>query len=151
MHLEEFAKRQQHYYSREDLRGIFAEVTPESIRLRRAWAELSHDSLAGFAAFIREKVDQVAPETRILFCQPGTADFDGDVTKAITRAFAGKTRPAVRVYGCDYSSDSAISLPKTVFHALYSCQHLPPDFELYHESDTFPHTRFFMSGAKIKS
>lgn len=151
LHLAEFAKRQSRYYSREELLKIFNEETPESIRLRRDWALLSRDSLAGFATLIREKVDRIAPETRILFCQPGTADFDGDVTEAVTRAFAGKTRPAVRVYGCDYSSDSAISLPTTIFHALYSCQHLPPDFELYHESDTFPHTRFFMSAAKTKS
>lgn len=151
LHLAEFATRQNHYYSREELLKIFNEETPESKQLRLDWASLSRDSLAGFAALIREKVDQVAPETRILFCQPGTADFDGDVTEAITRAFAGKTRPAVRVYGCDYASDSAISLPMTVFHSLYSCQHLPSDFELYSESDTFPHTRFFMSDAKIKS
>ncbi len=151
LHLEEFAKRQKHYYSREELCGIFSEVTPESIRLRQAWAELSRDSLVGLATFIRQKVDMVAPETRILLCQPGSADNEGDLTEAVTRAFAGNTRPAVRLYGTSYGNDNAANLPETIFHALYSAQHLPDDFELYHESDTFPHSRFFMSSAKIKS
>lgn len=151
LHLAEFAKRQQHYYSRENLYEIFSKVTPESIRLRRAWAELSRDSLAGLAGLIRQRVDKIAPETRILLCQPGSADIEGDLTEAVTKAFAGKTRPAVRLYGTNYGSDHAENMPETLFHALYSAQHLPADFELYHESDTFPHTRFFMSAAKIKS
>ena len=151
LHLAEFAKQQNKYYSRQELSDIFSRVNPQSIMLRRAWAELSRDSLAGFAGLIRDKVDRIAPETRISLCQSGSADFDGDFTEAVARAFAGKTRPAVRLYGSSYSSDDAASLPETMFHALYSRQHLPSDFEFYHESDTYPHTRFFMSAAKIKS
>ncbi len=151
LHLAEFAKRQQHHYSREELYEIFSKVTPKGVRLRRAWADLSRDSLASLASLIRQKVDRIAPETRIMLCQSGNADFEGDFTEAVTRAFAGKTRPAVRLYGTDYGHDHAERLPETIFHALYCSQHLPTDFELYHESDTFPHTRFFMSSAKIKS
>lgn len=151
LHLAEFAKRQQHPYSREELYQIFSNTTPESIILRRAWAELSRDSLVNLAILIRQKVDRIAPETRISLCQPGGSDFEGDFTELVTRSFAGKTRPAVRLYGSDYGNDHAEKLPEKIFHALYSSQHLPADFELYHESDTFPHTRFFMSSAKIKS
>jgi len=150
-HLDEFAKRQQKYYSREELVKIFKNVNPESIRLRREWAELSRDSLVQLAGSIREKIDLVSPETRVSLCQSGVCDLDGDFTKAVTRAFAGKTRPAVRLYGTSYGSDNPQSLPGNVFHALYSKQHLPDDFECFHESDTYPHTRFFMSAAKIKS
>jgi hypothetical protein len=119
--------------------------------LRRSWAELSRDTLAGFARLVREKVDKVAPETRISLCQAGVSDFDGDFTEAVTRAFAGNTRPMVRLYGSSYSSDEPVSLPGSIFHALYSRQHLPADFECLHESDTYPHTRFFMSAAKLRS
>jgi hypothetical protein len=150
-HLAEFAKRQEHYYSREELIKIFSEVTPESVNLRRAWAELGRDSLSSLADFIRQKIDNIHPETRILLCQPGAADILGDLTENLTKAFAGKTKPAVRLFGTDYGSDNAVSLPQTIFNALYGSQHLPDNFELYHESDTFPHTRFFMSSAKIKS
>lgn len=149
-HLAEFAKKEHKNYSREELIKIFSTVTPKSLLLRRSWAELSRDSLAGFAKLIRDKIDVVAPETRISLCQSGSADFDGDFTEAVTRALAGKTRPAVRLYGSSYSSDDAASIPATMFHALYSRQHLPADFEFYHESDTYPHTRFFMSAAKIR-
>lgn len=151
-HLAEFSKRQGQNYSREELEKIFTDkVTPHSIKLRRAWAELSRDSLTSLAEVIREKVDIIAPETRMLLCQSGICDMDGDFTEAVTKAFAGKTRPAVRLFGSDYSSDEAQSLPKRVFHALYSIQHLPKEFEFYHESDTYPHTRFFMSATKLKS
>ncbi|HHN47467.1 MAG TPA: hypothetical protein ENN08_00780 [Bacteroidales bacterium] len=150
-HLEEFAKRQNRNYSREELMEIFRQVTPESMRLRRAWAELSCDSLVKLALLIRKKIDAIASETRISLCQSGMADFDGDFTEALTQAFAGKTRQAVRLYGTSYSSDDAISLPENIFHALYSRQHLPEKFECFHESDTYPHTRFFMSAAKIRS
>lgn len=150
LHLAEFAKRQKQNYSREELANIFSQVNTKSMSLRRVWAEMSRDSLVNLAALIREKVDRIAPETRISLCQSGSADFDGDFTEAVTRAFAGKTRPAVRLYGSSYSSDDAATLPATIFHALYSRQHLPSDFEFFHESDTYPHTRFFMSASKIK-
>lgn len=151
LHLAEFSKRQNRNYSREELMEIFKTVTPQSMKLRRDWADMSRDSLASLAGLIREKVNNIEPETRISLCQSGVSDFDGDFTEAVTRAFAGKTRPAVRLYGSSYSSDDAASLPATIFHALYSRQHLPDDFEFFHESDTYPHTRFFMSSAKIKS
>jgi len=150
-HLAEFSKRQNKDYSREELTEIFRTVTPESIVLRRAWAELSRDSLAGLASLIREKIDRIAPETRISLCQSGMADFDGNFTEAVAKAFAGNTRPMVRLYGSSYSSDEAVSLPEIIFHALYSRQHLPAGFECLHESDPYPHTRFFMSAAKIMS
>ncbi|MCC7524904.1 MAG: hypothetical protein IT250_08780 [Chitinophagaceae bacterium] len=151
LHLAEFSKRQGRSYSREMLLDMFKKNDDETVALRRSWAELSRDSLAGFAKLIREKVDEIAPETRISLCQSGVADFDGDFTEAVTRAFAGKARPMVRLYGSSYSSDEPVSLPASIFHALYSRQHLPADIECLHESDTYPHTRFFMSAAKLRS
>ena len=153
LHLAEFSRREQKNYSRNELEQFFTlqPTTPKIIELRRSWAVLSRDSLVGLAHSIRKEVDVVAPETRLSLCQSGVADFDGDFTKDVTQAFAGNTRPAVRLYGTSYGSDDAQSLPSTIFHALYSQQHLPASFELFHESDTYPHTRFFMSSAKIKS
>ncbi|MGI6574182.1 MAG: hypothetical protein ACOX19_12500 [Fermentimonas sp.] len=150
-HLAEFNKKLGSSYTREELLDIFSTVTPDSIQLRREWALLSKDSLASLAGLIRQKVDEFAPETRILLCQPGSADIQGDMTEAVTKAFAGKTRPAVRLYGTDYGHDHPEVLPNTIFHVLYCSQRLPTNFELFHESDTFPHTRFFVSSAKIKS
>ncbi|WP_152266808.1 hypothetical protein [Agriterribacter humi] len=151
LHLAEFSKRQGRLFKREELLELFKKSDDATVDLRRSWAELSRDSLAGFAKLIREKVDKVAPETRISLCQAGVSDFDGDFTESVTRAFAGNTRPMVRLYGSSYSSDEPVSLPGSIFHALYSRQHLPADIECLHESDTYPHTRFFMSAAKLRS
>jgi hypothetical protein len=150
LHLKEFAKRTGKEYSREELFKIFSSVTPESIQLRRQWGELSRDTLADFARSAREKIDEVSPETRISLCQSGMSGFDGDFTEAVASAFAGKTKPLVRVYGSAYSSDAAGDIPFALFNVLYSKQNLPEHFELIHESDPYPHTRFFMSAAKLK-
>ena len=151
LHLAEFSKKQGRSFSREVLLELFKKSDDEAVALRRSWAELSRDTLAGFAKLIRAKVDKVAPQTRISLCQSSVADFDGDFTEVVTRAFAGNTRPMVRLYGSSYSSDEPVSLPGSIFHALYSRQHLPADIECLHESDTYPHTRFFMSAAKLRS
>ncbi len=151
LHLEEFAKRQNRAYSREELQTILHTNTPESYKLQQAWGELKRDSLAGLAASVREKVDQIAPETRLCLCQSGASENDGNFTAAVTEAFAGKTRPVARVFGSSYFSDDPLNIPHSVFNPLYQRQHLPNNFELIHESDTFPHTRFFMSGSKLKT
>ncbi len=151
LHLEEFRKRQNRYYSREELRSILNEKIPENYKLQQAWGELKRDSLAGLAASVREKVDQIAPETRLCLCQSFASERDGNFTEAVTQAFAGKTRPIVRVFGASYFSDNSLDLPKKIFNCLYQAQHLPENFELIHESDSFPHTRFFVSGSKLKS
>lgn len=151
IHLKLFERRMGRYYSREELVSIFSEVTPESKRLRRAWAEMSRDSLVELAAAVRKEVDKVAPETRLSLCQAGCSDFDGDFTEAVTRAFAGKTRPMVRLCGTEYSSHQDMGIPETLFHALYSRQHLPNDFECFYEADTAPHIRFYMSASKLRT
>ncbi len=152
LHLEAFAKRCNKYYSREDLQRIFEIESEQHFALRLEWALLSRESLAAAAAHIREKVDVSSPEIPMGLMQPGCADRDGDMTQAVARAFAGvRHRPFARLFGSSYGSDEAASLPENVFHTLYSKQHLPDDFMLYHESDTYPHTRFFMSAGKLRS
>ncbi|MFA6929784.1 MAG: hypothetical protein WCT05_05610 [Lentisphaeria bacterium] len=152
LHLAEFARRTGIPYSRQELQEKFAGQDEESISLRRRWAELCKDSLVGLAAHIREKVDLLTPGIPMGSMQPGCADLDGDSTQAVAAAFAGKKhRPFVRLYGSSYGSDDAPSLPETMFHALYGKQHLPENFIIYHESDTYPHNRFCMSAGKLKS
>lgn len=150
LHLAEFSKRQNKEYTREQLLEIFKTESDESIRLRKAWAELSKDTMVAFATRIREKVDKVAPETSICLCQAGCSDLDGNFTEEVARAFAGGNRPVVRLFGSNYGNDNLISLPGTIFHALYSKQHLPSNFECLHETDSYPHTRYFTSANTMK-
>lgn len=151
LHLLEFSKQQKKEYTRESLQSIFKSVTPESMRLRREWAVMTKETLVDFAISIRNSVDKIDPSISITLCQSGAADFDGDFTKEVTQALAGKTQPSVRLYGAGYSTDDLLSLPKTLFHLLYSKQHLPANFELLHEADTYPHTRYFTSANMMQS
>lgn len=152
LHLAAFAKRTGKYYPIEELPEIFSGHTIEALSLRRTWAELTKDSLVGLAAHVRKIVDKSTPDIPMGSMQPGCADADGNSTEAVAIAFAGKRhRPFVRLYGTSYGSDDAPSLPENIFHALYSKQHLPKKFIVYHESDTYPHSRFFMSAGKMKS
>lgn len=152
-HLQAFAKQQGRNYAREELHAIFQTNTAQSVELQKQWAQLSRQTLTDLAAAIRVAVDRVSPESRIGLCQPGCADRDGDMTASVAQALAGEhTRPLIRVYGTSYSSnDSAQELPLEMFHALYSAQHLPKHHELIHETDTYPHTRYFASAARIES
>lgn len=152
LHLREFAERLGVYYSRKELRKQLTLNTDEAISLRLKWGELSKDSLVGFAQCVREAVDRVTPWMPIGSMQPGCADYDGDSTRAVAEALAGEHHtPFVRLYGTSYSNDDLTDLPQNIFHALYSKQHLPEKFTIYHESDTYPHNRFFMSAGKMKS
>lgn len=150
LHMAEFSKRENRKYTREELIEIFKEVTPESIRLRKAWAKLSKETLVDFATTVREKIDKIDPTISITLCQAGCSDIDGDFIEEVTRAFAGNTRPSVRLYGSSYANDDLLSLPGMLFHALYSKQHLPIDFECLHETDSYPHTRYFTSANMMK-
>ncbi|OQA83999.1 MAG: hypothetical protein BWY31_02620 [Lentisphaerae bacterium ADurb.Bin242] len=152
LHLKEFARRTGKHYSREELREKLMDGTDEAVALRLKWGELSRDSLMELAAHVRKAVDRVTPWMPMGSMQPGCADADGDSTRAVAEALAGKNhRPFVRLHGTSYSNDDVSSAPQNIFHALYGRQHLPEKFILYHESDTYPHNRFFMSAGKMKT
>lgn len=149
LHLEEFARRAGREYTRGELEEIFAADPMREPELRRRFGLLARDTMTGLAAKIRAAVDEVAPETRMCLCEPGGADIDGGLSEPVARAFAGPdTRPAIRIFGAQYSSsDSASQIPSVMGHAMYSAEHLPEDFEVYHETDTYPHTRYYASAA----
>ena len=150
-HLAEFAKREGCFRSREELKAILEQSTPEAHALRRRWRELLRDSLTGFASAMRQAVDVDSPEIPMGIMQSGHADKDGNATEALARAMAGPNHaPFSRLYGAAYGGEQIPSIPSSLFHALYTKQHVSPDFRAYHESDTFPHTRFFTSASAMK-
>lgn len=151
LHLERFSERIGKTMSRAEVEATFRRGDEQSAQLRKAWAILMKDSLVELAGALRRAVDEVAPQTRMALCQPGTCDFDGDLTEAVARAFAGSTKPMVRLFGTDYNSDVANNFPALTFHFLHAKQTLGEDLELIHESDPFPHSRFFFSAAKLRS
>jgi len=152
LHLRAFAERVGRLYSRDELRDMLAGASVSATSLRREWEAVSRDSLVQLARRVRQAVDAATPCIPMGTMQPGCADRDGDSTEAVARAFAGaRHAPFVRLYGTSYGSDDPLTLPRDVAHALYSLQHLPADVVCYHESDTYPHNRFFMSAGKMRS
>ncbi|MBO7327400.1 MAG: hypothetical protein J6W00_01340, partial [Lentisphaeria bacterium] len=150
-HLAEFARREGRTYTREELKAILEQTTPESHELRRRWRTLMRDSLVLFAKAIRDAVDEESPEVPMGTMQSGGSDHDGDMTEALARAMAGPAHtPFSRLYGTFYGGENITGIPEKIFHALYSKQHLGENFKCYHESDTYPHTRFFTSATSMR-
>ena len=146
LHLAAYAKRVGKAHSAAGIAAMFREPTDANRPLRQAFADLSRDSLASLAKKIRATVDRTDPTIRICLCQSGFADIDGDSTEADARAFAGTTRPMVRIFGAGYFSENVPSdLPKSVAHTIWSAQHISKDVDLLHETDPYPHTRFYNS------
>jgi hypothetical protein len=152
LHLQKFAEQAGRFYTREELKTILLDPSKETASLRKVWADVTRNSLANIASEARQAVDKVTPWMPMGSMQPGCSDADGNSTEAVARAFAGdKHRPFVRLHGTSYSGDNLFNLPQMTSHALYGKQHLPEDFICYHESDTYPHNRFFMSAAMMRS
>ena len=152
LHLAEYAKRVGKAYTAKDIAAMFRNPTVENEPLRRKFAELSRDSLAQLGRQIRAAIDEVDPGVRVCLCQSGFVDVDGDSTEAIARALAGNTRPMVRIYGAGYyNRNRPCDVPTELAHTYWSAQHLPKDIELLHESDPYPHSRFFNSSRFLMS
>jgi FHS family L-fucose permease-like MFS transporter len=151
LHLAEYAKRARRTHSAAEIAAMFRNPTAGNAAMRRAFAELSRDSLARLASRIRAAIDRVDPSIRVCLCQSGFVDIDGDSTETVARAFAGSTRPMVRIFGAGYFAETPARIPAEVSHAVWSAQHISPDVELIHETDPYPHTRFYNSSLYLFS
>ena len=150
-HLAEFARREGRFWTREELKAILEQTTPEAHELRRRWRALMRDSLVLFARAMRAAVDEESPEVPMGTMQSGKSDQDGNMTEALARAMAGPAHtPFCRLHGTFYGGENINGIPERIFHALYSKQHIGKNFKFLHESDTFPHTRFFTSAASMR-
>ena len=150
-HLEEFARREGRFYSREELHELFTDTPDESRELLRRYQLLQRDSLVLFAEAIRAAADRVMPELTIGYDQPGCSRKDGDSVEAVARALAGKRHtPWVRFCGTFYGADPISQIPEKLFCCLYYRQHISGDFGFYHESDSYPHTRFHVSAGSMR-
>lgn len=149
-HLRAFAGQMGARYERDELARLLTQTTPEALKARRVWAELKRDSLVCLATKIRKAIHRSHPETPIGLMQSGTSDRDGNMTAAIARALAGdKHQPFVRLHGTFYSGFKAKELPSAMFNSLYHTEHSGKDILYYHESDSYPHTRYYSSGVEM--
>ena len=151
-HLAEFEKREGKRYSREDLVELFEKGGCGSLELLRRYKAMLRDTMVEFSARIRDELDKHNPEIPICLAQSGTIDSDGDSTVAVCKALAGKNHtPLCRFYGAYYNGGEIKNIPEILYHAIYCKQHIKEKFGFYHESDTYPHTRFFTSARMMKT
>lgn len=150
-HLKEFANRVGKYYAREELTEIFSHRDEESIRLMKIFRDVSRYSLVSLASAIRRELDKESPEIPMGSMQSGAAEVDGDSTYEVAKALAGdKHVPFSRIHGTFYGKVDVSGIPTRLFNPLYYKQRITDNFIFYHESDTFPHTRFFKASKEMK-
>lgn len=153
LHLKAFEQETGKKMTRQEICAMFKHRTPENLALRQAFTKVCRESLVNLATKMRTALNEVSPETRMCECEPGPTDIDGYLSNSVCPALAGdNTRPIIRLFGTLYcSSRDPLSLMACTGHLLYSAEHLPAHFEKIHESDTFPHNRFFMSASNLRA
>jgi len=151
-HLAEFERREGKPYTRVELIERFTRGEDDDLKLLRRWRSMMRDSLVLLAGTVREAFDSVGCRVPIGYNQAGSADMDGDCTEAIARALAGEDHvPMSRIAGAFYNGVDPKKIPERLFHALHTRRHMKEPFRYIHESDTFPHTRFFTTGADMRT
>ncbi len=150
-HLDEFSKRIGKYFSREELLTISNEKKDGAKDIVKAWQELKKDTLIAIAKEVRRKVDILSPEIPIGIMQQGGDKTDGNCTEELARAFAGENHtPFARIHGTFYTDCNPKAICQRTFFALHSRQNIKGDFLFLHESDTFPHIRYFVPASYMR-
>lgn len=151
-HLQAFAARMGREFTREEIVERLNQYTPENPSFEKAWRQLKKDSMVGLSEAIRAELDKETPDIPMGYMQAGGADADGDSTEAISRALAGaRHTPFCRFHGTSYGGIDVKQIPVFLYHPTYDCQHIGLPFTYIHESDTFPHTRYYMAGAEMRT
>ena len=151
-HLAAFAKRYGRALPAVEIADAFRNRTPGNLAIRRAFADMVCESLVSLARKVRAAVDEVDPSIRILVCESGGAEKDGDALESVARAFAGGTRPAVRPRGAIYGAETTpASIPGALGHTIWALERLPKDIETFYEADVYPHNRFYSSASQLMS
>lgn len=148
-HLALFAQIYGKSLTAAEIAAAFETRTAENLPLRKAFAAATRESMVGLARQARAAIDEIDPTIRVCLCDTGFgADTDGDALEAEIRAFAGKTRPAVRPHGCIYGAETTPArIPLAISHAQFVYERLPKDIETFYEGDTYPHNRFYSSAS----
>ena len=151
-HMAEFARRMGREFTIEELSEILDRRDEESLAIIKKWRELMKDTLVEFAKEIRRKLDVTSPEIPMGHMQQGPADAEGDCTYEICKALAGDRHvPFARLCGTFYNGAVVQDIPTKLFHPIYSRQHIDGDFIAYHESDSYPSSKFFTSGSEMRA
>ena len=118
-------------------------------KYRSAWMDLMGETLLDFAKLLRSAVDEINDQIRMGCCAVYTTwDFDGTDMIALSKAFAGKTKPFLRTIGAPYHGP----------HVQYAVEHTRmqaawcdnEDIELFAEGDVYPRPRYAVPARQLE-
>lgn len=152
-HMAELSRRLGEPIPREDLKRLAFTGGPN--RYRDAWLNLCGDTLLTAARSVRDAVDQAAPTVRVGFCSVlSTWGVDGADAPALSRAFAGETRPLLRSIGAPYwhaRNSWGLRLPQIIELTRLQAHWLEGSgIEFFGEGDVYPRPRYSVPAAYLE-
>ena len=125
-------------------------------KYRRTWLELQRDTLMDFAKVLRRAVDRVDKSVRLGHCAVlSTWDLDGADSISLAKAFAGETKPFLRLIGASYWT--ALNLYSRIrmggvieYERLQQHWCRDEDIELMSECDSHPRPRYNVPAAYVE-
>ena len=150
LHLKEFSKRVGREFDRETLVESLNSDTKEGLKLLKKWREFMGDSLVEMAKAIRREVDILSPEVPMGCNQTGADELDGYSMPKIAKALAGdRHKPFCRPRGTFYCGGDSKDLPAVMFNAMKVVETYKGKMGFYHESDAYPHNRFYTGAGQL--
>lgn len=144
-HMKEYEKRVGRKIDRSELKALV--FGGSACRERDEWLDMGSDALTALARTLRRRVDEINPNVRLgISSVLSTWDADGVDTLALSRAFAGSTRPFLRLSGAPYwkaRGFQGVGLGPLIEVNRMELSFLKDaDIELFTEGDTYPRPRF---------
>ncbi|MGM9624626.1 MAG: hypothetical protein ACI3XM_02845, partial [Eubacteriales bacterium] len=144
-HMREIARRTGREWTRDELYKAVYGGKPNAVR--RAWFDLMREGFEDFAHALRTALDTVSPDIRLGYCAaPCSFDADCIDTIALSRIFAGCTKPFLRATGAPYwaNSGSWHNIEDTVSFVRQESAWMQaaPDIEFFSEGDVYPRPRY---------
>lgn len=144
-HMKEYERRIGRRVERSELKKLV--FGSHACMERDEWLRMGNDALMTLARTLRRRVDEVNPSVRLGFSSVlSTWDVDGVDALALSRAFAGHTRPFLRLSGAPYWSARGFQDvgmgPLIEVNRMQLSFLKDADIELFTEGDTYPRPRF---------
>lgn len=139
LHMAEFCKRTNEKITSESLAD---KVYFGDAKYRKIWYDIKKDTMLGFLKTVREKVDEVAPKTRVGLCANRSSfDLDGATIQEMAKTVAGTTKPLIRLTGAPYWEEANLA---TNIETVRLQTHWldETDVEIISEGDTYPRPRY---------
>ncbi|MBQ3597375.1 MAG: hypothetical protein II988_06165 [Clostridia bacterium] len=150
LHLKEFSKKVGKEYDRESLLKLFNGNTKKGLALYKKWRSFMGETLIEMAKAIREEVDILSPEIPIGCNQTGADELDGYSMPNIAKALAGnRHKPICRPRGTFYCGGDSKDIPCVMFNAMKVSQNYKGKITMLHESDAYPHNRFYTGAGQM--